>query len=116
MPEAVTRQSLAGLLERPDGSLLDLVDSLLDKGVVLDGELILGIADIDLVYVRLGVLLAAADRILPRTTCGAPLHADKCSEVVGIDWLLRAGAKVPLVTRQTLLPRRPCRHRPSGQE
>lgn len=61
--EPVTQQSLAGLLESPDQSLLDLVDSLLDKGVVLDGELVLGLADVDLVYVRLGVLLAAADRV-----------------------------------------------------
>lgn len=61
----ITQRSLAGLLASPDGSLLDLVDSLLDKGVVLDGELVLGIADIDLIYVRIGVLLAAADRILP---------------------------------------------------
>lgn len=66
MSELPPKQSLAGLLEAPDQSLLDLVDSLLDKGVVLDGELVLGLADIDLVYVRVGVLLAAADRILPR--------------------------------------------------
>jgi hypothetical protein len=66
MPDAPPRErSLAGLLDTPDPSLLDLVDSLLDKGVVLDGELVLGLADVDLVYVRLGVLLAAADRILP---------------------------------------------------
>ncbi len=64
-PPPVDRQSLARLLESPDGSLLDLVDSLLDKGVVLDGELVLGLADVDLVYVRLGLLLAAADRVLP---------------------------------------------------
>ena len=61
----LTRQSLASLLESPDESLLDLVDSLLDKGVVLDGEIVLGLADVDLVYVRLSVLLAAADRVLP---------------------------------------------------
>ncbi len=65
--EPVVRESLAGLLESPDQSLLDLVDSLLDKGVVLDGEIILGLADVDLVYLRLGVLLAAADRVLPRS-------------------------------------------------
>lgn len=64
-PPPADRQSVARLLESPDGSLLDLVDSLLDKGVVLDGEIVLGLADIDLVYVRLGLLLAAADRILP---------------------------------------------------
>lgn len=62
------RRSLAGLLDAPDQSLVDLVDSLLDKGVVLDGEIILGLADVDLVYVRLSLLLAAADRVLqPRT-------------------------------------------------
>ncbi|HUE89494.1 MAG TPA: gas vesicle protein [Vicinamibacterales bacterium] len=64
----VTQRSLAGLLDSPNESLVDLVDSLLDKGVVLDGELVLGLADVDLVYVRLGVLLAAADRVFtPRT-------------------------------------------------
>jgi gas vesicle protein GvpA/GvpJ/GvpM family len=64
-PRPPDRDSLAKLLESPDQSLVDLVDSLLDKGVVLDGELVLGLADVDLVYVRLGVLLAAADRVLP---------------------------------------------------
>jgi hypothetical protein len=66
MPDhVVPRESLAGLLDSPDQGLVDLVDSLLDKGVVLDGELVLGLADVDLVYVRVVVLLAAADRVLP---------------------------------------------------
>jgi hypothetical protein len=65
--EPITRRSIARLLDQPSESLLDLVDSLLDKGVVLDGELVLGLADVDLVYVRLGVLLAAADRVLGRS-------------------------------------------------
>ena len=64
-PPAATRASLAGLLDSPNESLLDLVDSLLDQGVVLDGEVVLGLADIDLIYLRLGVLLVAADRVLP---------------------------------------------------
>ena len=69
MPDAsVDRRSLASLLESPDESLLDLVDSLLDKGVVLDGEIVLGLAEVDLVYVRLSVVLAAADRVLPKTS------------------------------------------------
>jgi hypothetical protein len=59
------RRALAGLLESPDSSLVDVVDSLLDKGVMLDGELVLGLADVDLVYLRLSVLLVAADRVLP---------------------------------------------------
>jgi hypothetical protein len=66
------RGSVAGLLDSPNESLLDLVDSLLDKGVVLDGELVLGLADVDLVYVRLSVLLAAADRVRPPPTLSTP--------------------------------------------
>ncbi len=61
----VTRASLASLLESPDHSLIDLVDNLLDKGVVLDGEIVLGLADVDLIYLRLSAVLVAADRILP---------------------------------------------------
>lgn len=66
MPDApATRASLAStLLDTPNGSLLDLVDNLLDKGVVLDAEIVLGLAGIDLVYLRLGALLCAADRLL----------------------------------------------------
>jgi hypothetical protein len=57
-----SRSPLAG--ELGGESLLDALDLLISKGVVLDGEIVLGLADIDLVYVRLGALLAAADRVL----------------------------------------------------
>lgn len=46
-------------------SLLDVVDSLIDKGVALDAEVVLGLADVDLLYLRAGALLAAADRVFP---------------------------------------------------
>jgi hypothetical protein len=42
-----------------------VLDNLLTKGVVLNAELVLALADVDLVYVRLSALLCAADRILP---------------------------------------------------
>lgn len=52
-------------------SLLEAVDGLLERGVMLEGDLVLGLADVDLIYLRLSTLLAAADRILrpapPRT-------------------------------------------------
>jgi hypothetical protein len=51
--------------EPVDNSLLDLVDNLLNKGVVVTGELTLGLAGIDLVYLELSALLAAADRVMP---------------------------------------------------
>lgn len=52
------------LLEGVDASLLDIVDHVLTKGVVVTGDLMLGVADIDLVYLRVSAVLCAADRIL----------------------------------------------------
>ena len=49
----------------PESSLLDLVDNLLNQGVVLHGEVVLGLAGVDLVYLQLSALLCAADRVLP---------------------------------------------------
>ena len=57
------RAETARLLEEADASLLDLVDNVLTKGVVIDGEIMLGLAGVDLVYLRLGAILCAADRI-----------------------------------------------------
>jgi gas vesicle protein GvpA/GvpJ/GvpM family len=54
------------ILERADGSLLELVDHVLNKGVVLSGEVTLGLAGIDLIYVRLLALICAADRVSGR--------------------------------------------------
>ena len=53
------------ILGGEDASLLDVVDNLLNKGVVLSGDLTLGLAQVDLVYARLSLLLSAADRVLP---------------------------------------------------
>ena len=50
-----------------DASLLDIVDHVLTKGVVVSGDVVLALADVDLVYLRLSVLLCAADRLaLPK--------------------------------------------------
>lgn len=45
-------------------SLLDVVDSLLNKGVVVNGDVVLGVANVDLIYAKLSVLLAALDRVM----------------------------------------------------
>jgi hypothetical protein len=60
------RRSIAErVLETNDVTLLDVIDNALAKGVVLSGELTLAMAHVDLVYVRLSLLLCAADRVLP---------------------------------------------------
>jgi hypothetical protein len=63
--DASAAASAAGLVATADESLLDVIDNLLNRGVVLHGELVLGLADVDLVYARLSLLLCAADRVLP---------------------------------------------------
>jgi hypothetical protein len=51
----VERRSLAEQV-----TLLDLVDRVLTKGVVVTGDVTLSVADVDLVYVGLRLLLASA--------------------------------------------------------
>ena len=48
-----------------DTSLLDVVDNVLSKGVVLSGDLTIALAQVDLIYARVSLLLCAADRVLP---------------------------------------------------
>lgn len=48
-----------------DGRLVDLVDGLLDSGVVVKGELWLTVADVDLVYLGVNLVLANPDSISP---------------------------------------------------
>ncbi len=45
-------------------ALIDLLDRLLQGGVVIRGEIRLAAADIDLVNVDIQLLIAAADRVL----------------------------------------------------
>jgi hypothetical protein len=61
---ARARPGPPALLENVDASLLDIVDHVLTKGVVLTGDLVLGVADVDLIYLRVSAILCAADRVL----------------------------------------------------
>ena len=49
--------------ELEEASLLDVIDNVLNHGVVLHGDLILGVANVDLIYAKLSLLLAALDKI-----------------------------------------------------
>jgi hypothetical protein len=61
MTDAVADQ----VLDAPDSTLLDVLDSLLNKGVMANGDVTLGVAGIDLIYLRLSALLCASDRVAP---------------------------------------------------
>lgn len=67
------------VLEGIDASLLDIVDHVLTKGIVLTGDLVLGVADIDLVYLRLSAVLCAADRVLGASPGGTKRRARHAS-------------------------------------
>jgi hypothetical protein len=58
------RSQVAHIVDDSEASLLDVLDNLLNRGVVLNADLILALANVDLVYVRLSALLCAADRLL----------------------------------------------------
>lgn len=53
------------MLTPDEASLLDIVDNVLNKGVVLSGDLTIALANVDLIYARVSLLLCAADRVLP---------------------------------------------------
>jgi hypothetical protein len=63
LPPPPPRQ-VARIIDQSDSSLLDVLDNLLNNGVVLDAQIVLALANVDLVYLRLSALVCAADRIL----------------------------------------------------
>ena len=51
------------VVEAREVTLLDLVDRAVDHGVILAGDITIAVADIDLIYVGLQVLLASVERV-----------------------------------------------------
>lgn len=64
-PRRARKTTRAAIIEQADQSLLEVVDHVLNQGVVVTGDVVLSIADVDLVYLRVSALLCAADRLLP---------------------------------------------------
>ncbi|MBI4317313.1 MAG: gas vesicle protein [Chloroflexi bacterium] len=48
--------------EAKDITMLELLDRLLDQGVVLAGDITISVADVDLIFVGLKVMLASVER------------------------------------------------------
>lgn len=49
--------------EQKEISLLELLDRLLDKGIVIHGDIMISIADIDLIYLGLRLVIGSVDAI-----------------------------------------------------
>lgn len=54
-----------------DIALVDLIDRLIDGGVVVNGDIVLSVADVDLVFVGLRLVLAPAHKIAEDVRRGA---------------------------------------------
>ncbi|MBN8235286.1 gas vesicle protein [Halobacillus kuroshimensis] len=50
--------------ENRDIALIDILDTVLDKGVAIKGDVIISIAGIDLVYLDLKVLISAVETLV----------------------------------------------------
>lgn len=44
-----------------DVTLLEILDRVLDKGVVITGDIVISVADIDLIYLGLNVMLSSVE-------------------------------------------------------
>jgi hypothetical protein len=76
---------LATESELEEASLLDVIDNVLNHGVVLQGDLILGVANVDLIYVKLSALLAALDKITKGSPPAARSRRPHAAGIAGID-------------------------------
>ena len=59
--DVAARDLPGALTPEQEVTLLELLDRVLDKGVVLSGDITLSVADVDLVYVGLRVLLSSVE-------------------------------------------------------
>jgi gas vesicle structural protein len=60
-PERAPEIILLGNEESPDLTLLDLIDHVLNTGVMIRGNLVLSLAGVDLVYVGLDLLVTSVE-------------------------------------------------------
>jgi hypothetical protein len=49
------------LLKSKDITLLEVLDRVLDKGVIISGDIIISLANVDLIYLGLKVLLSSVE-------------------------------------------------------
>jgi hypothetical protein len=61
--EVPAGRQLGDVHQIEDIALVDLLDRVLDTGVVVSGEVILSLADVDLVYLNLRLLLASVESL-----------------------------------------------------
>jgi gas vesicle structural protein len=51
-------------LKSREVTLFEVLDRILDKGIVIKGDLIISVADVNLIYIGLQAVITSVDRIL----------------------------------------------------
>ena len=68
---------MSQLMREKQVTLLDLLDRILDKGVLLGGDITISVADVDLIYVGLKLLLSSVDTMdKMRAAVHSPVQVD----------------------------------------
>ena len=55
---------LAGVIGQDEASLLDILDHVLNAGVIIHGSLVISLAGVDLIYLGLNVVLTSVETAL----------------------------------------------------
>jgi len=58
-----------------DITILELLDRVLNKGVILTGDLVISVADIDLVYLGVKLMLSSVET-MEQLKCGNPVSTE----------------------------------------
>jgi hypothetical protein len=58
-------------------SLLEILDHVLNSGVVIHGSIVISLAGVDLVYVGLNVILTSVETALRNLDAGRQAHPDR---------------------------------------
>jgi len=61
VPTERKRKMDSVITESKEVTLLEILDRVLDKGVVISGDLVISLAEIDLIYVGLKVLISSVE-------------------------------------------------------
>lgn len=70
MAEQPVQRSAPEHMERPAGGLVDILETVLDKGVVIAGDIKVNIADVELLTIKIRLVVASVDK----------------AKEMGIDW------------------------------
>jgi len=75
MAETTNSVLITGTDAADETSLLDILDHVLNAGVIIRGNLVISLAGVDLIYVGLDVILTSVETAFKHMQIEAPAHS-----------------------------------------